>query len=316
MTVALWLFAYAIAVAAATRLLRRPWVSRAPRLAIALWQLALLAVVGAATLGLLALAVPGAAGGGLADLLRACAGALRLAYHEPVGRELGLLLGVLAAAAVVTWISVCLAGELWRSTRWRRRHLDALMLLGRADDESGVVVVDHPTPAAYCIPGRAGRIVLTTAALTALDGHQLAGVLDHERAHLTQRHDLVLAGVRGLARAFPLPVFRAAEREVAALLEMLADDAASDPQQRVILATALLEVAAGSLEVPAGAFAAAGTRVATRVQRLVTPARPLPAFAAALTIAGTAGALLAPAVIAIAPAVAAAALPYCPLPVA
>jgi len=307
------LFGYAVTVAASTRLLRRGWVSRAPRLAIAGWQLATVTIVLATVLGLLALTVPVAAANGLAGLLHACVMALRAGYRAPTSELVVFLLGLGLTAALLLRTAACLMGELWRTARERRRHVEALTLLGRPEPRLGVTILDHPSPAAYCVPGRWQRIVLTTATLAALDADQLAGVLAHERAHLAGRHDLVLAWARALARAFPVPVFRTAVLELTTLVEMLADDAAHGPEQRLTLAAALVSLATGEYSAPAAALAAASSGVLPRVRRLMHPARPLPGV---LTAAITAAGLLiaaAPIVIAVAPAAAAATLPYCPL---
>ena len=45
-----------------------------------------------------------------------------------------------------------------------------------------------PEPAAYCVSGRPPAIVVTTAALGALDDRQLDAVVAHERAHLAGHH--------------------------------------------------------------------------------------------------------------------------------
>jgi Zn-dependent protease with chaperone function len=313
MIIAAALFGYAALVALATRLLRRPWSQRAPRLAIALWQLGLATILAAAVLGLLALTVPLAARDGLAGLLNACVMALRAAYRSPLSEHLVFLLGLGLAAVLLVRIAGCLAGEWWRASRERRQHLDALALLGHRDSRLGVTVLEHADPAAYCVPGRHQRIVLTTATLAALDGGQLAQVLRHERAHLDGRHDLILAVARALARAVPLPVFRVAVRELGTLVEMLADDAARTPQQRLTLASALVSLATREPISPTVALAAAVVGVLTRVRRLTGPNRPFPqALTAAALLLGMAVAT-APLVIALAPIVTAAALPYCPV---
>ena len=313
MSVAAVLFGYATLGATATRLLRRQWVVRAPLLAIVLWQLTLATVVGATALGLLVLTVPVAARSGLGALIHACVTALSAGYGSPTGGRLVFLLGLGLAATLLLRLGGCLAGELWRVARGRRRHLRALALLG-SPDASGVTVVEHAGLAAYCVPGRRGRIVLSTATLAALDAEQLAGVLAHERAHLSGRHDLILASAGALARAFPLPVFTTAVRELATLVEMLADDAVRTDPQRQILATALVRIATGEPTPAAVALAAATTGVLARVNRLTRPAHPLPSpLAVTATVAGLTAAIL-PLFIAVAPAAVAATLAYCPFP--
>jgi Peptidase family M48 len=154
------------------------------------------------------------------------------------------------------------------------------------------------------------RIVVSAGTLELLDQAELAAVLAHERAHLRERHDLVLLPFTALLRAFRWsPAARDAAGSVALLLEMLADDHAvgyvaaaaaaggrGRGRQRPArpLAMALLRVgAAGPGTVPCGALAVAdGGDVAVRVARLLAP--PPGLRAAALVLVGcTAAALVA-----------------------
>ena len=72
----------------------------------------------------------------------------------------------------------------------------------------------------------------------------MAAVLAHERAHLRERHDLVLLPFTALARAFPWSVLvQRSYASVALLVEMLADDHAARQQQPAReLVTALIRV--------------------------------------------------------------------------
>lgn len=314
MSVAAALFAYAVLLTWGTRLLQQPWVARAPRAAIALWQLATATIVLAVLVGFCALIVPAAAGHGLAALVGSCLAALRAGFGAPAGQRVLSLVGAAGAGTVMLRMVACVTRDLWRTRRQRRRHLDALELLGRVDRTLGAVIIDHGTPAVYCVPGRRRRIVLTTAALAALDADQLAVVLTHERAHLRGRHDLVLALGQAMASAFPLRVFRVAAAELTVLVEMLADDAVHGPGRRRSLAGGLVVLAAAGTDASRAVLAAAASGVLPRVQRLVKPAQPIPhAMTLSMAVAGvllTAAPLLMGAV-----AVAATAgATYCPLP--
>ena len=115
--------------------------------------------------------------------------------------------------------------------------------------------------------------MLTTGALRCLDSRQLDAVLAHERAHLSERHHLVLAFAAALRRAFPaVRFFAVAARQVSDLVEAAADDAAIRREHRLTLAGALLAVATAG--VPAGALGAGGTTAAQRIQRLIDPPYP------------------------------------------
>ncbi|MEU0052727.1 M56 family metallopeptidase [Streptomyces sp. NPDC006309] len=158
--------------------------------------------------------------------------------------------------------------------RRRRRHARLLDLAGRPVPELGVMVLDHDTPAAYCLPGRPGRVVVTSAALRSLTPAQLQAVLAHERAHLTGRHHLVSATGEAFARAFRvLPLARTAREHMADLLEMVCDDHALRSASARTLAEAMCEVAAGGS--PQSTFAAGGTAVLARLRRLLRPSAPL-----------------------------------------
>ncbi|MFC7641244.1 M56 family metallopeptidase [Streptosporangium lutulentum] len=149
-----------------------------------------------------------------------------------------------------------------------------LNLLGRHDSELDAVVLDHDEAAAYCLPGRKGRAVITTAALRSLAPEQVAAVLAHERAHLRGRHHLVLATAEALCRAFPhLPLFARTRGEVVRLIELLADDVAARRHPRIHIAAALVRLATG--RAPAFTLGAGGATALTRVRRMLSPAAPL-----------------------------------------
>jgi Peptidase family M48 len=172
-------------------------------------------------------------------------------------RALSLAAGVLLFA-VLCWI---LAAAVAAVLRARHRQRTLLDLLAHDDPKvPGALVVDHPAATAYCVPGLRSAIVISAGTLDLLDQAELAAVLAHERAHLRARHDLVLLPFTALLRAFRWSATaRAANQEVALLVEMLADDRARRLRPARELATALLRVgAAGGGYAPAGALAATG----------------------------------------------------------
>jgi beta-lactamase regulating signal transducer with metallopeptidase domain len=185
---------------------------------------------------------------------------------------------------VLCWILVAAFAAVVRA---RRRQRILLSLLAHGDPKvPGAVVVDHPAAAAYCVPGlrSSSRIVISAGALDLLDQAELAAVIAHERAHLRERHDLVLLPFIALLKAFRWStVAREAHAAVALLVEMQADDRALRHRPARELATALLRVgAAGGVYAPNGALAAADGQVAARVSRLLKPAPRLPAATVAL----------------------------------
>jgi Zn-dependent protease with chaperone function len=308
---ALVLAVFAVAcVPAGSALAAARWPRRSPAVAIVLWQaLGLgwgLAAVGAlAGLGV-ADARSGIARGAFALVSRvlsrsqATAGTQRL-----LAGILGLRLLALAAGLVLLlllcWVTVAAFAAVLRA---RRRQRMLLSLLAHGDPKvPGALVVDHPAATAYCVPGLRSRIVISAGALDLLDQAELAAVLAHERAHLRERHDLVLLPFTALLRAFHWSaVAGEAHAAVALLVEMLADDRVLRHRPARELATALLRVgAAGGARAPAGALAAAGGgrgadgQVAARVSRLLRPAPRLPRPALILVVVVAAATVAVPA---------------------
>lgn len=314
MTAPIILALFAVLVATlGPRLLRSTdWPERSPRMGIIAWQATTASIVLAVVLIGVSLALPTLpVTGGVAELIEACTLALRAQYSTPAGAALSVA-GVILSLAVLTRVGYCLAAGLATAGRDRRRQLQALALVARRHERCQALILDHPTAVAYCLPGPRQEIVLTTAALAALDDDQVAAVLAHERAHLSERHYLVLAAAGALDRAFPwVPAFRDARNELAGLVEMLADDAAAVGSDRLTVATALVRLSAGSA--PAAALGAGGRSALARVRRLVAPARPLGAPRSVLVALAAAAILTGPVAVVAAPAVVAATADFCPI---
>ncbi|MER5686193.1 M56 family metallopeptidase [Streptomyces sp. NPDC002205] len=313
MIVAAVLFGYtALLSTLMPRLLRGArWAEQAPRLGIAVWQaLGVSALAGAVMAGL-ALTVPTVrVSADLASMLQACVMALTAQYASPGGAAAGAA-GAVLALAVLGRTAWCAGAAMLRIRRERRDHREVLDMVGRRDAARGVVVLEHAEAAAYCLPGRHRRTVITTGALQALDDEQLAAVLAHEDAHQAERHDAVLAWAQTLARAFPrVPLFHTAENEIARLVEMRADDVAAARSGRLTTAAALLAVAGG--HTPAAGLAAGGSTAAQRVRRLIEPHRPLNRARIAAGSLTAAAALALPLLVLGGPAAAAMQLNYCP----
>jgi Zn-dependent protease with chaperone function len=137
------------------------------------------------------------------------------------------------------------------------------------------MVIEHRDPAAWCLPGTRRPVVITTGAISALSREQLAAVLAHERAHQRGRHHLLVALAASLAAAFPyVPAFRQGREQVARLVELLADDAATTAIPRLTVAEALLALAA-PVPAPALALAAGGSATGARIRRLAAAPAPL-----------------------------------------
>lgn len=275
MTVGLILLTYAAALATVgPRLIpRSSWTHRAPRLGIVAWQSISTAVVigtALAALSLLLSEVPLTTD--LDHLIMACAHAIR-GQLSPVG-ALTAGAGGIMSVTVLTRAGYRVAHAVVGAARLRARHRSMLGVAGSSHAGLDAVVLDSAEPALYCLPGRRERIVVTTGALSLLGDEQLAAALAHERAHLSQRHDLVIAYALGLAEAFPrVRLFREALTQTTRLVELLADDVAARSTDRLTLADALLTLSSGQAA-PAAGLAASGASAA-RVERLIAPPRPL-----------------------------------------
>jgi Peptidase family M48 len=293
----------------ASALPRATWPRRSPAAAIVLWQ-ALGLASGLATVGtLIGLALPASRDGLVRSVLRAAAllrdgdvfgvaamfglrgsgtaGGPGAAPVSGAGSWTAAILAVrltclaagLALLALLCWV---LLAALAAALQARRRQRALLTLLAHGDPKvPGALVVDYPSAAAYCLPGLRSRIVVSVGTLELLGRRELAAVLAHERAHLRERHDLVLLPFTALRRAFPRSATCTdALRAVALLIEMLADDRALRDRPARELVTALVRFGtAGTCPAPAGALAAGEGEVAARVTRLLKPIRPIPAAA-------------------------------------
>jgi Zn-dependent protease with chaperone function len=257
---------------------RRDWLARAPRLGTWVLLASAWSVLTALFLAGLTIALPGTAlSSGLSSVMGACILRLRAAYVTPGGAAIagaGLTLS-LAIGARVVWACLQLARGR-RAERQRQRLL--VELCGRSSSDLGAVVVDHGEPAAYCLPGRARTVILTSATIDLLSPGQLDAVLAHENAHLDAGHHRLLAGAALAGRALPeLPLLRELPRQVRRLIEMEADDLAAATHDPETLATAIVAVASAQLGRPpvstfATALAAADSDTASRIKRLLLPA--------------------------------------------
>ncbi|MFE9480282.1 M56 family metallopeptidase [Streptomyces spororaveus] len=142
---------------------------------------------------------------------------------------------------------------------WWRRLRQARALA--AGSRSELVVLDEEYPDAYVLPGRPGRIVITSGMLRALSAAEREVLLAHERAHLKGRHHLLVATVELAAHCHP--GLRAVREPLRYALERTADEYAAQ--------------AVGDRRLTARAIARAA--LATRT----SPARCRPGFALAAT---------------------------------
>jgi len=309
MTIGVVLLAYAACAGTlGSRVLRRAgWASRAPLLGIAAYLTAAWSVIAALGLSGLTLAVHTTElSGGLSHLIGACVLRIRALYATPGGATVAGL-GLALAGAVLARAAVTAAAHVRAAGREARHHAETARLVGHPEPGLGATVVDHPQPAAYCVAGRHPTVILTTGAVQALDPDQLDAVLAHERAHLAGHHHRLRAMARIARQVLPfLPLMRDADVQVARLVELHADDAATRARDPGALAAALVVLATGAS--PAPALAAAATDAVQRIHRLLRPSEPVGRIRRQLLRAGVAALAMTPALLALTPAIVALAL--------
>lgn len=273
----LLLYGFTVAVLGPRLLVPLTRAGAAPRLGVVTWLAAIGSVAGswaAAAVFLVAEFVedwnrPGH------SVISACFAVLG---NVASGRS-GMLLQI-GFLALTTLFSVALAAVVWKLSRSLLRaragtheHARMVRLAGRHVDGLDAVVLNAPERAVYCVAGRPHTVVVTSAAVEALDRRHLHAVLAHEHAHLAGRHHLLLALTRGLATIVPrVGLFTVGAAEVARLLEMCADDAAARSHRPDTVLGALLALS-GAAPIPAGALGATGVGVLARARRLAAPAR-------------------------------------------
>lgn len=313
MIIAITLFGYAalMATGGAWLLREAAWPAQAPRLAIAVWQALAASVLLSVMLGSVALSVRlHLVTTDLAELFHICVTNLRAAYATPGGATtstIALVALVLVSTRAVWGVTTTLT----HAVRQRRRQLQILDLVARRDPDLDVLVVEHPTAAAFCLPGRNRNIVVTSSALAVLGLEEVHAVLAHEKAHLRGRHHLLLAISHGLVRAFPgVPVFIWGEQQVRRLVELAADDRACRNHRRSAVANAILQLARAA---PAAALAMGAEAVQLRLQRLTGRRPPMRRTMRSILCALVAAVLIAPAVVAVLPALVLAGMDYCGL---
>ncbi|MFH8497390.1 M56 family metallopeptidase [Streptomyces coeruleorubidus] len=256
-------------------LARSHWAHRTPRLALTVWTLLGLSLIASVSLAALQLPLPTASSHHLSRFTEACivsggADCGALLPDGPAGVDTRVWAALVAAAAVPAAFAVVFARELLSARRLRLRHAELLRLVGSRRPELRATVLEHDTPAVYCLPGRGSQVVVSSGALEVLTGQQVTAVLEHERAHIAGRHHLLVAAAGAFGVLFRgLPLARLARTEVALLLEMAADDRALRRCSRDALATALYAVASG--QAPHMAFAAGGPSAVLRMRRILTP---------------------------------------------
>lgn len=278
----LGLIGLALALPVPALLATMTWPHRSPAAGVVLWQSLALAAV---------LAISGAA----------LSTALWLVTDDHLSWwRIGLHLTILAIGVLVWARFWWAAWHVWHETSSRRRrHRELVDLLGEPHGALPAVrILAEETPVAYCIPRRRdARVVISQGTLDALDSDSLQAVIEHERAHVRTRHDLVLEAFGVLHRAFPRPLRTDAPlQQSQVLVELMADDAARKVAGDSALARAIVALAGGTT--PAGALGAGGEAL-IRLERLQDSRSPRWPMILSLTISAVV--LIAPTVLLAAP---------------
>ncbi|WP_293694897.1 M56 family metallopeptidase [uncultured Agrococcus sp.] len=271
---------------------RARWPSRAPALTLLLWQAIALAG-GLSMIGSLVVFGLAPFGDSLPSAIAtAVTGAFTWTWQDgfTVFHAAALVFGALLFAHLTLSLIVTTT----RTVRGVRRHRELLELLSNpAPGDETTRIVDDESPFAYCLPGMTDSVtVLSDGLIRQLTPTQLRAVVEHERAHLQQRHNIVLTLFAAWAIALPwFPVATRARRSVELLIEMLADDMARRTVPARDVAEAIKHIAVGSST--GGSHAAAiGAPAADddadesdtgrplpaelRIRRLLAPPEPLP----------------------------------------
>ncbi|AWB95347.1 peptidase M48 [Agromyces badenianii] len=247
-------FALLLAWPVPLALSRALWPSRSPAIALALWQ-AIGLGGGLAMIG--SLLVFGASPAG--SLLGAARALLPHLVEGDIPPAFGVIhiAALTLAAGLAAHLALNLALTAVQAERERRRQHQLIAILGDPmPGQPRTRVLAHPIPLAYCVPGIRTATVLTNGLVDVLDEPELRAVIAHERAHLDQLHHLVLLAFRAWHSALPwFPIANRAERSVALLAEMLADDQARRVASDDALRRAMLQVGSGG---EPGAYADSG----------------------------------------------------------
>lgn len=128
----------------------------------------------------------------------------------------------------------------------RARAMSTARRTTRQEPDAGdLIVVDDRRPMARAVPGRPGRIVVSTGLLSMLSSFERRALLAHERAHLTCAHHVFVIVVDVMAAVNPL--LRPLTRTIRFTTERWADEiAAAQVSDRASVALTLAKVALAS----------------------------------------------------------------------
>lgn len=187
-----------------------------------------------------------------------------LRHHDPISTPAGIVAGT----AVLVFAARFTGAGARRTSAILAAHRLAAELPGAGSELS---VLHSPQRQAFAVPGRPGRIAVTTGMLRNLDPEQRRALLAHERSHLDHHHHLHHTAVHLAAAVNPL--LHRLRGAVETATERWADEDAAALCQRDTVAVALTRAATGTTpRVPAAVLAAATNDILARVAALRAPA--------------------------------------------
>ncbi|MCU1407606.1 MAG: family peptidase [Glaciihabitans sp.] len=315
-SISLAVLAFALAWPVPLLLGRATWPARAPGTALVLWQAIALAgglsMIGSLlTFGLIPF------GDSLLESASTFLGSLP-GGPAVSGVDLAHLVALCGAFLLGTHLVLNLILTITLTQRQRARHRQLVQLLSSpVVGQPNTRIIEHAVPVAYCLPGTHHSVTVFSAGLVRLlDATELKAVIEHEKAHLLQRHYIVLMAFDAWRSSLPwFPIATRAQREVGLLVEMLADDYARRMVDDRTLATAIALVSVGTPEAEAMPSLTAewnprepsGEQLEARVGRLINgraalslPSRLSVRFIALALVAVPTVLLLAPAITSVA----------------
>lgn len=251
-SISLAVLAFALAWPVPLVLSRAAWPARAPATALLLWQAIALAgglsMIGSLlTFGLVPF------GDNLVDSAVALLGSL-WSGATASSVDLVYLVGLCGAFLLGTHLVLNLILTITLTQRQRARHRQLVQLLSSpVPNQPNTRMIEHAVPVAYCLPGTTHSVTVFSAGLVQLlDATELSAVIEHEKAHLLQRHYIVLMAFDAWRSSLPwFPIATRAQRQVGLLVEMLADDYARKLVDDRTLATAIALVSVGGSDTDA-----------------------------------------------------------------
>jgi Zn-dependent protease with chaperone function len=172
--------------------------------------------------------------------------------YPTVNVAAAVLLGLAALGAAV--IATAAHASL-RQMRVYRRFVRGIAVVGPLPGHPGVILIDDPTPQAFCAGYLRPRIYVSRGALELLSEDELGAVLFHEDHHRAVRDPLRFACARVLSQAlFFLPALRPLGDRYGDLAEQNADAAAVEASdgEKGPLASALIAFEAAAPQGAAG----------------------------------------------------------------